>query len=175
MFVHHGLIPHSMAYGCVWTLSSQDSWEGLLLWSSETLNAFIITGIHSLFTLCKKKWSKNCHSCLCILSSCTQFIPGERNLGNQNTVKGRKTKQMALEVKAGTQWFFPMALNFRVVKLTLLYLSNQGFINCNEHFTCMISSELEAAIHTSVTGTKIPCDFTQQLAEECEELSHTGC
>lgn len=33
---------------------------------------------------------------------------------------------------------------------------------------------MEAAIHTSVIGTKIPCDFTQQLAEECEELGYTG-
>lgn len=33
---------------------------------------------------------------------------------------------------------------------------------------------MEAAIRTSVIGTKIPCDFTQQLAEGCEELSCTG-
>ena len=33
---------------------------------------------------------------------------------------------------------------------------------------------MEAAICTSVIGTKIPCDFTQQQAEGCEELSCTG-
>jgi hypothetical protein len=33
---------------------------------------------------------------------------------------------------------------------------------------------METAIHTSVIGPKIPCDFTQQLAEGCEEVSCTG-
>lgn len=57
------------------------------------------------------------------------------------------------------------AVSFRVVKYPPppLYLSNQGFIICRESSHAWSHlSWVEAAIHTSVIRTKIPCDFTQQ-------------